>query len=129
MVHATQRMAAAPVRPRGGGDRRHHTLSSRCDTGSPPPRGRTGEEPPPDPLLARALRLLGQQPPQPVAYLVRLLRRPAAKTLAGFHAELAGFHLLAQERTWTRAAIEIGHQYLTDVEGEIEPDQIGLLHR
>src|SRR5205814_1613645 len=52
--------------------------------------------------------------------------RPFAKALAGFHAKLAGFDLVAQKR---RRPGRIAVEHLGDVEREIEPNQIGLLHR
>src|SRR5262245_39269912 len=80
-------------------------------------------------LLAPLLRLLGQETPQPVAHAVGLLRRPAAKSLAGLHAELAGLDLLDQERVWAGAAVEIGDQDVADVEREVETHQVRLLER
>src|SRR5262245_28100547 len=74
-------------------------------------------------------RLLGQIAPQPLAYLVGLFRRPGAKAFAALHAELAGLDLLLQERMRVRTAIQVGDEHVADVEGEIEPDEIGLFHR
>src|SRR5437016_2326395 len=56
--------------------------------------------------VAPCPRLLGQIAPQPLAYLVRPLRRPGSKAFAGFHAELSGLDLLLQERMRTSAAVK-----------------------
>src|SRR5262249_1172350 len=73
--------------------------------------------------------LLGQIAPQPLAHVVGLFRRPGAKAFAALHAELAGLDLLAQERMRARTPIQVGDEHVADVEGEIEPDEIGLFHR
>src|SRR6266568_5012371 len=80
-------------------------------------------------LSAPCPRLLGQIAPQSLADLVGLLRRPGAKAFAALHAKLAGLDLLLQERVRASAAVKIGDQHVADVEREIEPDEIRLLHR
>src|SRR5215510_15836039 len=79
--------------------------------------------------VARRFRLFGQVVPQTLAHLVRLFRRPGSKAFAALHAELSSLDLLAQERMRPRGAVEIGGEHVADVEREIEPDEIGLLHR
>ena len=80
-------------------------------------------------LRVRSLGLLGEEIPQPLAHRVGRLRRPFAKAFAGAHAELAGCDLVLDELGRLGRAVEIGQQHVLDVEGEIDADQVGLLHR
>src|SRR5262245_14581114 len=73
--------------------------------------------------------LFGQKVAQAGAHLFRLLGRPAAKTFAAAHAELAGLDLLGQERMGAGRAVEVLDQHVTDVKREVETDQIRLLGR
>src|SRR5262245_11808180 len=73
--------------------------------------------------------LFGQKVAQAGAHLFRLLGRPAAKTFAAAHAELAGLDLLGQERMRAGRAVEVLDQHVTDVKREVETDQIRLLER
>src|SRR5437763_7033504 len=79
--------------------------------------------------LGPRLGLRGQEIPQPLAHRIGGLRRPFAKALAGAHAELAGRDEVLDEPGRLGAAVEIGHQSVLNVEGQIDADQVGLLHR
>src|SRR6516164_4267339 len=79
-------------------------------------------------VLSSRLGLFGEKARQPAAHRVGFFRGPFAKTLAGFHAELAGLDLVAQERVRPRGAVKVVIEHLRDVELKVEADQVRLLH-
>src|SRR4029077_15359910 len=80
------------------------------------------------PRLVPRLGLLGEKARQPAAHCVSFVRGPCPKALAGFHAKLTGLDLVAEERVRPCRAVEVAIKHLGDVDGEVQADQIGLLH-
>src|SRR6476469_6270223 len=80
-------------------------------------------------LFPPGFGLPGEEIPQALAHRVGGLRGPFAEALAGAHAELAGCDLVLDELRRLRRAVEIGEQHALDVEGQVDADEVGLLHR
>src|SRR6516165_6513214 len=72
-------------------------------------------------VLSSRLGLFGEKARQPAAHRVGFFHGPFAKTLAGFHAELAGLDLVAQERVRPRGAVKVVIGHLRDVELRSRP--------
>src|SRR5215472_11277480 len=70
-------------------------------------------------IFSSRLGLFGEEAGQPVAHHVGLFRGPFAKSFAGFHAELAGCDLVAEERVRSRGVVKIAIEHLRDVELKI----------
>src|SRR5262249_39799175 len=79
-------------------------------------------------ISSPCLGLFGEKARQPFAHRVSFCRGPFPKALAGFHTELAGLDLVAQERVRPCGAVKIAIKHLRDVEGEVQADPVGLLH-
>jgi len=80
-------------------------------------------------MPARRASAFRQKAAEPLANLVRPLRRPSAEALAGLHAEFSLFDLVPQVRVGTGSAIEVDDQHLVNGERQVEANEIGLFER